>query len=122
MKKLRITRKKAFAGACLPYWVITGTGREAFMREHGFEGELCAMAENGFPVPRITAAELDDAGTRILNGQTLVIETDADSLFVSTADGCVSNEVILDERTEHEVLISTEGGFRVLPHPVLKTG
>jgi hypothetical protein len=119
MKKITIARKKKFAGALVPYWIILGD-KEAFMQEHGFTGDLCVMADSGYAVPRITVEELDRIGTRINNGQVLELEVpeEIDTLFVSTMDGCLSNGIPVKDG--QQMIITTVGGFRKLPYPVIE--
>lgn len=120
MQKITIVRKKKFAGALVPYWIIIGD-KDAFMQEHGFTGDLCEMADSGYAVSRITVEELDSVGVRINNGQTVELEVpeEAVSLFVSTMDGCLSNEVSFVDG--QRMTITTAGGFRKLPYPVVES-
>lgn len=124
MKKLIITRKKKFSGAILPYWIIVGTRKKLFMQHYGFEGDLCKMNFQGFAVARIDVEELDRLGTRIGNGQTIEFEVadDVDNLFVSTMQGCLSNEINIDEylASGKKVVINTTGGFTKLSCPVIE--
>ena len=50
MKILKVTRKKKFAGAVLPYWIIFHKSKTEFMSEIGLEGDACSMSEAGFPI------------------------------------------------------------------------
>ena len=67
---------------------------------------------------------LDETGTRINNGETITIELkDGETaLFVSTVDGCLSNEVQVNDywQTGLKITITTKGGFKTLPHPVIE--
>ena len=124
MKTIKVIRKKKFAGVVMPYWIIFSKSTDDFKAEFGFSGDLCEMSESGFPVSRIDIQELDRLGTRIMNGQTIELELDDDvsSLFISTMDGCLSNEINIDERiaSGNMVVINTKGGFKNLPHPVVE--
>lgn len=124
MKKVIVKRTKKFSGALVPYWVIVGTSKEVFSRRYGFDGDICKMYPNGFPISRIEVSELDRIGTRIDNGQTLEIEIadDVTNLFVSTMDGSLSNEIDIDEyiTAEKNIIINTKGGFRTIPYPVIE--
>jgi len=124
MKTIKVIRKKKFAGAVMPYWIIYSKAKDDFMAEFGLDGDLCEMSESGFPISRIDIQELDRLGTRIMNGQTieLALADDVSSLFVSTMDGCLSNEINIDERiaSGNRVIINTKGGFKNLPHPVVE--
>ena len=125
MKKLIVLRKKAFTGSLLPYWIIAGFGKDIFMEKYNFDGDLCEMSANGWPIPRITVEELDRIGTRINNGQIkeISVADDMDNLFVSTMDGCLSNEINVDDclkTNEGQITINTKGGFKNLPYPVVE--
>ena len=89
MKKIVITRKKKFAGAMMPYWIVYQKTKAEFMSEFGLEGDACNMSEAGFPIARLDVEELDRIGTRIMNGQSVELERadDISDLFVSTMDG-----------------------------------
>ena len=124
MKKIVITRKKKFAGAMMPYWIVYQKTKAEFMSEFGLEGDACNMSEVGFPIARLDVEELDRIGTRIMNGQTIELELadDISGLFVSTMDGYLSNEINADEyiSSEKTVVINTKGGFKDLSHPVIE--
>ena len=124
MKKIVITRKKKFAGAMMPYWIVFKKSKAEFMSEFGFEGDACNMSEAGFPIARLDVEELDRIGTRIMNGQTVELELtdDISGLFVSTMDGYLSDEVLIDEyiNSGKSVTINTKGGFKELSHPVIE--
>ena len=124
MNKIVITRKKKYAGAMMPYWIVYQKTKAEFMSEFGLEGDACNMSEAGFPIARLDAEELDRIGTRIMNGQTIELELadDISGLFVSTMDGYLSNEINADEyiSSEKTVVINTKGGFKDLSHPVIE--
>ena len=102
MKKIVITRKKKFAGAMMPYWIVYQKTKAEFMSEFGLEGDACNMSEAGFPIARLDVEELDRIGTRIMNGQTVELEL---------AD---------DINSGKSVTINTKGGFKELSHPVIE--
>lgn len=115
MKKLIILRKNVFAGSFLPYWIIAGFRKDIFMERHNFDGDLCEMSAGGIPMSRITVEELDKIGIRINSGQIKEISVaDAvNNLFVSTMDGCLSNEIYVDDcqkTNEGRITINTKGG------------
>lgn len=99
MKKLIVSRKKAFADALLPYWIIVGFSKIIFMQEHNFDEDLCEMSVEVNSIPRITVEELDRIGIRINNGKTKMISVadDVNHLFISTMGGCLSNEIDVDD-------------------------
>ena len=124
MKTIKVTRKKKFAGAFMPYWIITHEPKADFMVELGLKGDACEMTGAGFPVPRIDIQLLDSIGTRIMNGQTIEIEVEdrSSTLFISTMDGYLSNEINVDEyvTSGKMIVINTKGGFKNLSHPVIE--
>ena len=123
MRTIIITRKKRFANAVMPYWIIIGVRKANFCKEQNISGDLCEQSDSGFPIPRIDSSVLDRIGIRIGTGETVEreISDDLKSFFVSTIDGCLSEEVILSEKADgaESYTIDTKGGFRTLPHPVI---
>ena len=128
MKTLTITRKRKFASALMPFWIIVSREtRQAFMDAHGIESPLGTHDALGQPVPRIAVEELDQIGIRnknirISNGQTIEVpvEDDAVSLFVSTMDGSLSNEIRPDTMTGRTLVITVRGGFTTVSYPYLE--
>ena len=124
MKNIKVTRKKKFAGAIMPYWIIFQKSKTEFMSEFGLEGDACRMTEAGFPISRLDIQKLDNIGTRIMNGQTIELELEDETaiLFVSTMDGYLSNEISVDEyiTSGKSVVINTKGGFKDVSHPVIE--
>ena len=124
MKNIKVIRKKKFAGAVMPYWIIAHKAKTDFKAEFGLEGDACDMSMAGFPVSRIDMHILDSIGTRILNGQTieLELEDEVKTIFASTMDGYLSNEINVDEyiASGKQVVINTKGGFKNIPHPVIE--
>ena len=125
MKKLIVSRKKVFAGLLLPYWIIVGFSKVIFMQKYNFDGNLCEMSAGGHPIPRITVEELDRIGVRINNGQVkkISVADDVNHLFISTMDGCLSNEINIDdclETNEGRITVNTKGGFKNLSYPVIE--
>ncbi len=121
---IKVTRKKKFAGAVMPYWIICQESKNDLMSRLELKGDACEMSEAGFPLPRIDIQELDRIGTRIMNGQTIELELADDilTLFVSTMDGFFSDEINIDEYISmgKSVVINTKGGFKDLSHPVIE--
>lgn len=125
MKKLIVSRKKVFAGSLLPYWIIVGFSKIIFIQKYNFDGDLCEMSAEGRPISRITIEELDKIGIRINNGQIkeISVADDVNTLFVSTMDGCLSNEINVDDClkiNEGRITINTKGGFKNLSYPVVE--
>ena len=119
-KTLIVTRKKKFASALMPYWIIAGISKNDFMEQYGLVDELCGQSESGHPIPRIDMAVLDEIGTRIQNGETVRIQVEdtAQTVFASTMDGALSNEVTLDDSLVKHLTLTTKGGFATISYPV----
>lgn len=125
MKKVFVLRKKAFAGSLLPYWIIVGFSKANFMQKYNIDGDLCDMNAWGNAISRINIEELDKIGIRINNGQAIEISVadDVSNLFVITMDGCLSNEINIDDclkTNERRLTIKTKGGFKNLSYPVVE--
>ena len=109
----------------MPYWIIAGFSKDIFMEKYNFDRDLREMDAEGRPVPGITVEELDRIGIRIKNGQTkeISVADDIHNLFVSTMDGCLSNEIDVDnclKTNEGQITIYTKGGFKNLSYPVIE--
>ena len=91
--RVTVTRKKKFAGALMPYWIITGIRKEEFAAKYHIQGDLCQNDRYGRPVPRITIENLDKEGIRIENGKSreIICSEKKPTIFVSTMDGSFSN-------------------------------
>lgn len=126
MKRLLIYREKKFASALLPYWIIASITKKEFMCKYGLEGDLCKSNARGQAIPRIDIATLDSIGKRISNGQIIFIdlEDETKTIFASTMDGCLSDEIDLKDFEVHEdyyeICLSTKGGFMNLSYPYFK--
>jgi len=124
MKKIKVTRKKKFTGALMPYWIIVNERKSIFMNDYALNGDICDITSSGVPVARISIEELDCLGTRIMNGQTIEMElnNDISTMFISTMDGTLSNEINIDEFVAFEkpIVINTKGGFKNLSYPVIE--
>ena len=120
-KILIISRKKKFASALMPYWIIAGISKKDFMELYGLEEDLCQHSESGHPLPRIDMSILDELGTRIKNGETVKLELEdtVHSVFASTMDGSLSNEIIMDDSPVTQLTLTTKGGFATISYPVL---
>ncbi len=123
MWNLTIKREKKFAAAMVPYWIIKGISKEEFCRNYNLNGDACPMGAAGFALARIDLEVIKTMGQPIGNGQTieLLMDDNDKSLFAITMDGYLSNEIIFDEYLSRNpyVLITTKGGFKTLPHPVI---
>jgi len=106
LEKITVTRKKKFAGAVMPYWIITRVSKAEFCAQYGLDGDKCEQSESGFPVPRIDMSVLDETGTRIGNGETVCIELKdgEESLFVLTMDGCNVGDFVGKSRSAPTIL------------------
>lgn len=121
-KTLIVSRKKKFASALMPYWIIAGISKKGFMEQYGLDEDLCRQSESGHPVPRLDISILDEIGTRIKNGETirLKLEDTVHSVFASTMDGSLSNEIILDDSAVKHLTLTTKGGFATISYPVFE--
>ena len=123
MDIVRITRKRSLASALMPYWVIVSdTGKKAFLQAHYLAGDICEHDRLGRPESRIDISELDGAGIRISNGQSLEIALpdDAVSVFACAIGGSLSNELLKEDIKGKEILITTKGGFNTVSYPHLE--
>ena len=123
METLTITRKRAFASALMPFWIIVSReSRQAFMEAHGMDTPLGKHDALGQPVQRITVEELDQTGIRINNGQTVevTVEDGEAFLFVSTMDGSLSDEIRIDAMKGNALVITVRGGFKTISYPHLE--
>lgn len=93
------------------------------MCKYNLDGDLCKFNVMGQAIPRIEISILDSIGVRISNGQTVEIELDdeVETIFASTMDGCLSNEIKLKDfsinEQSYEIFLSTKGGFKNLSYP-----
>ena len=93
------------------------------MSKYGLEGDLCRFDEKGQAISRIDIATLDSIGKRISNGQIILIdlEDETETIFASTMDGCLSDEIDLKDfevnEDYYEICLSTKGGFMNLSYP-----
>lgn len=119
MKTVTVQRKKKFASTWMPYWLITGIAKNDFKARFGLREELCTHDVMGQPVSRIDIGTLDALGTRIENGKTveLHLEDDVCTIFASTMDGSLSNEVILEDTGTQHLRLTTRGGFKTVSYP-----
>ncbi|MBO5164594.1 MAG: hypothetical protein J6B75_09200 [Ruminococcus sp.] len=119
MKRLIIHRKKKFASALMPYWIVTETDKKTFMEKYNLIGDFCKTSVLGHPISRIDFKILRKDFT-IENGETIQIELNDNvtTAFAITMDGCLSNEIILSEGIllgdgieVFNHLLTTRGGF-----------
>lgn len=123
MKRLIVHRKKKFASALMPYWIVIGTDKRTFMEKYNLAGDLCE-ASLGQPISRISPEILKKYHS-IENGDCVQIELDDDinSAFAITFDGNLSNEIILNNGVEADGVtvfnyyLTTKGGFWKMSYP-----
>lgn len=124
MKTIRVRRKRQLASMLVPFWIIPSpNGKDAFMKEHGFTEDLVPQSEAGFPIGRISTEELDRIGMRIPSGATaeFQLEDSIVSIFASTMDGALSNEIMIAGlKDQQEILMVTKGGLRGISYPHLE--
>ncbi|WP_026518528.1 hypothetical protein [Butyrivibrio sp. MC2021] len=96
MKKLTVYRDKSFVGCAIPYWVIVS-------KKDSFIDKYYSDIRNGLFMRLISTkmdiAKLDRYGIRLSIGQAVELELEdtAEAMFVITANGGISNEIVLDE-------------------------
>ena len=124
MKTIVIRRKRQLASMLVPFWVIPSqNGKDAFKKEHGFTEDLVPQSEAGFPIGRIDMEELDRIGMRIPSGAEAEFQLDDSiiSVFASTMDGALSNEIMIsDLADQEEILMVTKGGLKGISYPQLQ--
>lgn len=123
MKSIKVIRKRSFASALMPYWIVVSKiTKNSFLQSHGFVEDLCDHDKFGQPISRIEVSELDQIGIRIKNGQILEVPVQEDtvSIFVIAVGGSISNEVLLNE-TKDSITITTKGGFKTVSYPHIET-
>ena len=123
MKSIKVIRKRSFASALMPYWIVfSKIPKTSFLQSHGFVGDLCDHDKWGQPISRIEVSELDQIGIRIKNGQIMEVPVQEDtvSIFVITFSGSISNELLIDE-TKNTITITTKGGFKTVSYPHIET-
>lgn len=125
MKKIIISRDKKLASAIVPYWIIIGVSKNEFMNTYDLEEDLCQNDIYGQVIPRIDSNVLSELGIPIKRGQSIEIELtdDANTLFVCTLHGSLSNEIKLDtivpESGVYQVNITTKGGWKTVSYPYI---
>ena len=123
MKSIIVIRKRSFASALMPYWIVfSKIPKNSFLQSHGFVGDLCDHDKWGQPISRIEVSELDQIGIRIKNGQIMevLVQDDTVSIFVITVDGSISNELLIDE-IKGTLTIKTKGGIKTVSFPHIET-
>lgn len=123
-RTITVKRKSALANLLMPYWIIVSEGTKAeFMERHGMSGDIGVTDQLGYSETRIDLQELDMIGTRIENGKEVTIEVPetACSIFLSTMDGNLSNELLLRDCRGTHLLVTTRGGFAAPGCPHLET-
>ena len=114
MRKIIVRRKRQFAAALVPYWIVVGLPRAAFMEKYHLSDDTSCRMAGAYPLPRMDF-DPQAYGQPILNGKTLEIEADDDAttVFAVTAEGLLSNELTLDEKEPScRVLVTTKGGWK----------
>lgn len=103
----------------MPYWIITGITKEDFKHQFDMANELCDYDDWGHPINQVadsltdSISILDSIGARISNGETVEIEVDDNvrSIFASTCDGSLSNEILIEDIKDDTLLLTTKGGW-----------
>lgn len=128
MKKVIIKRKRKFALALLTYWIITRVSKEEFVAKFNLVKDKYASDNNSSTMTKIniSATDLDKIGVKISNGQTLELYMydNVETIFVTTIDGRVTDEIVLDDfltdEGDYKICLSTKGGFKNISYPYFK--
>lgn len=114
MRRLVIYREFHFAACLTPFWVVTRTRKAEFMDRFQLADDLsCELDAWGHPLPRLHF-DPDRFGARIHVGQTLELSSAAplQSVFAVTAEGLLSNEVVLTpDMAACHLTLAARGGF-----------
>lgn len=121
-KTLIIHRKRGFASALMPFWIVTDMSKAEFKERFLLTGDVSDATDAlGQPVSRM-AFDPDEYGVRIANGETLELAADekAATVFAMTMEGLLSNELSLDTEAERlEIEVRVKGGWNCPSFPVL---
>ncbi len=116
MKILQLNRKKKFAGALLPYWIIIKISKAEFLemtqKSHDVSDQT---VEDGY-----SFIDYNSFGVPIKNGKTIEVEIadNINSFFVTNGVGGISDEIIIDVNdVEFSYQIDTKGGFKNASFP-----
>ena len=123
MKRIKIIRKRSFASALMPYWIVfSNIPKNSFLQSHGFVGDMCDHDKYGQPISRLEVSELDKIGIRIKDGQIMQVpvQDNAVSIFVIAVGGSISNELMINE-IKDTITITTKGGFKTVSYPHIET-
>lgn len=112
----------------MPYWVITCMTKDEFKKKFGIDGDVCNIGKTAHPINRINdnphggPEVLGEIGTRILNGKTISLEIDdsVKTIFATTSTGSLSNELVIAEIEENDLMIITKGGWKTPSYPYFK--
>lgn len=119
---LIINRKKKFASAAVPFFIILSNSKEEFLIKHRLpKDNNCELTWQGHAIPR---ADFDPSeyGIPIKNGETLELEIleEINSVFAMTYEGLLSNEIVLDNSQKSaQITITAKGGWSKPSYPVL---
>lgn len=96
MKKVIIYRDKSFVGCAIPYWVVVSK-KDTFIDK--YYSDIKNSLFMRLISTKMDMAKLDGYGIRLSSGQAveLELENTAEAMFVITANGVMSNEIILDQ-------------------------
>lgn len=119
MKTIKIIRKRKIASGAMPFWIIASSlTKDQFKKKYNLDTDLCDTNKFGLPIPRLNIGLMHTIGVRIESGETLEIPIDDDvqSIFASTVDGSLSNEIRKSE-IQGNLTLTTKGGFKNTSYP-----
>ena len=129
MKTVIITRKKKFAGALVPYWII-GASIADGMPDRFQTPDTVQVSEAGFPIPTLHPEMLAQLGAPVKNGETVTIDVpdEETAIYAVTMDGILSNRAELENGVQEggkdvfHFILTTTGGFARPSCPVFLPG
>ena len=99
MKTLVIHRRIQLPSLLVPFWAVTGISKAEFMARHQLSDELsCSLDTWGHPIARTQFCP-GEYGVPIYCGKTVQLAAGegACTLFALTAEGLLSNELVLPQ-------------------------
>ncbi|MFQ7159201.1 MAG: hypothetical protein ACLRPX_06105 [Ruthenibacterium sp.] len=122
MKTLVIHRRIQLPSLLVPFWAVTGISKAEFMARHQLSDELsCSLDTWGHPIARTQFCP-GEYGVPIYCGKTVQLAAGegACTLFALTAEGLLSNELVLPQAAGvYSILLEAKGGWRAPSYPHL---
>ena len=123
METLVIHRRIQLPSLLVPFWAVTGISKAEFMARHQLSDELsCSLDTWGHPIARTQFCP-GEYGVPIYCGKTVQLAAGegACTLFALTAEGLLSNELVLPQAAGvYSILLEAKGGWRAPSYPHLR--